>query len=273
MLKRILNLTPIMRFRCTAGNVTTMALRLLMLAGTVSAEPLALNAPEDPESIEAVLYLAGQNRHEDALALFEQVKEKRPETIASIHGHKVAILYAAAGDRTRHEAHCRWLMDRYRDATLPTDAERSVKGYLLFPSADDPALMEHALERTRYATEHAETQGEGEFLLWFEGSQGMAEYRSGNYAEAVIHLGRAADAEDLYIHSLAFPFLAMAEHAQGNSESAENWLKKARAAAALLPEPGSAEYAKEWTDTLTTQIALREAEQIIVAQGQDTCSQ
>lgn len=238
-----------------------------LLVAVAAAAALTSDAPEDPESIEAVLYLASQDRHEDAVQLFERIKKERPETIESIHGHKVAVVYAAIGDRARHEAHCRWLMDRYRDAVMPTDAERSVKGYLLFPSADDPALLDHALERARLAARDAVERGEGQWLLWFIGSQGMAEYRSGNYAEAVTQLAKAAKDDNLYISSLALPFQAMAEFAQGNHERAGEVLAQAQEAAARLPEPGSEEYFREWTDTLTTQIALREAERVICGDG------
>jgi len=236
---------------------------LFILVAAAGATPDATDAPVGPDAIEAVMDLASKAQYEAAVALYERIREQRPDTIEAIHGHKVAVVYAVIGDRSRHEAHCRWLMDRYRDAELPTDAERSVKGYLLFPSAEDPALLARALERTRLATDYAVERGEGQYLLWFEGSRGMAEYRSGNYAEAIAYLKKAADAESLYISSLALPFQALAEFAQGNRDRADALLKQARAAAARLPAPGTEEYLKEWTDTLTTQLALREAEKVI----------
>lgn len=236
---------------------------LILLVAAAGASPDAADAPVAPDAIEAVMDLASKGQHEAAVALFERIKEQRPDTIESIHGHKVAVVYAVIGDRSRHEAHCRWLMDRYRDARLPTDAERSVKGYLLFPSAEDAALLARALERTRLATDFALERSEGQYLLWFQGSRGMAEYRSGNYAEAISYLEKAANAESLYINSLALPFQAMAEFAQGNRERAGALMEQARAAAARLPAPGTEEYLKEWTDTLTTQLAMREAEKTV----------
>ena len=227
------------------------------------AEPPTVEAPAISDTVDNVMDLAAREQHEAAVTMFERIKEDQPETIESIHGHKVAVLYAHIGDPARHETHCRWLIERYRDAELPTDAERSVKGYVLAPSSDDPALLEHALERTRLATDYAEERGEGEYQLWFEGSRGMAAYRVGNYDEAVTHLEKATEAESLYISSLALPFLAMAEFARGNQERAEQVLEHARAEAARLPEPGSEEYLREWTDTLTTQLAMREAEEVI----------
>ncbi len=251
--------------RWTVVAVLCLAMFTALGAAHANAETL-----DTSDRVENVMRLASLGQHEAAVALFERVKKQRPDTIESIHGHKVAVVYAAIGDRERHAAHCRWLMERRRDAIMPTDAERSVKGYLLFPSADDPALIEHALERTRLATDQAEARGEGEYLAWFEGSRGMAEYRSGNHAEAVGWLEKAAKADNLYITSLAAPFQAMAEYARGNHERAEALLTKARELAAQLPAPGTDEYLREWTDTLTSQIALREAERTIA--GNTTAS-
>ena len=235
---------------------------LVMALGAWAASP-ETGTPGNADVLDEVLDLASREQHEAAVQLFERVKEEDPDSIEAIHGHKVAVVYAVIGDRGRHEAHCRWLMERYRDAEQPTDAERSVKGYLVFPSTEDPALLQHALERTRFATEHAVERGEGDLLHWFEGSRGMAEYLSGNLDEAVAWSEKAARAESLYIRSLALPFQAMAEYARGNRERGRALLKEARVLADKLPEPGSEEYLREWTDTLTTQLAMREAEQVI----------
>ncbi len=233
----------------------------LVLAASVVAE-----APVTEDSIDAAMELAARQQYDEAVALFERIKQERPETIESINAHKIGVVYAVLGDRARHEAHCRWLMDRYRDAELPSDAERSVKSYALFPSADDPALLEHTLERTRYAVKNAVEKGELEYLLWFHASQGMAEYRTGNYDAAIEQLDMAAPADNIYISSLALPYLAMTELARGNDERANALLEQAREAATKLPDPESEEYLEEgWTDTLTTQFALREAERVFAA--------
>ena len=128
---------------------------------------LAADSPLDINSVETVLELAAQEKYAEAVALFKRVREELPDTIEAIHGHKVAVVYAHMGDRVGHAAHCRWLMKRYRGSELPTDAERSVKGYLIFPSAEDPALIEHALERSRVAVANSEARNEYQWIHWF----------------------------------------------------------------------------------------------------------
>lgn len=235
------------------------ALFLLLAAFPALAADAALDVAQAKALLADALRLAGDQRYPESIAAFETVKANHPDAIESIHGHKIAVVHAAAGDGTNLEAHCRWLIDRYQDADLATDAERSVKGYLLFAGPHDPALLAEAARRTRYAVEAAAKAGEADLLPWFQVSLGMAEYRLGNYAEAATWLAKAAGDDNLYIRSLAQAFHAMAVHGQGKTAEALALLEKARATAAALPAPGSEEYKKEWTDTLSAQLALREA--------------
>lgn len=209
------------------------------------------------------LRAAGEQRHGDAIEIFERVKAERPEAIAAIHGLKFAVVLYTMGEAERFDAHCRWLIARYRNADTATDAERSVKGYLLFPGPHDPALLAHADKMTAFALESSLEAGDAELLPWFYVSRGMAQYRMGNFEEAVESLARSADDKSLYIRSLAQAFYAMAEHGRGNDARALALLEKARATRAELPAPGTDEYNEEWTDTLMAHLAMREAEEVI----------
>lgn len=237
---------------------------LLLLAAFPSlAEPPALTDAQAEALLADALRFAGEQRYDDTIAAFEKVKAQRPEAIVSIQGFKMAVVYAQVGDRERFDAHSRWLIARYKDAELATDAERSVKGYLLFAGPHDPALLAEAAGRTRYAVEAAAKAGEAELLPWFYLSHGMAEYRMKHYAEAATWLAKVVDDETLYIRSLAQVFHSMAVHEQGKRAEALALLEKARTTAATLPASGTEEYQEEWTDTLSTQLAMGEAEALI----------
>jgi len=236
---------------------------LLLAAFPVFAEPPALTDAKAQALLADALRFAGEQRYDDAIAAFERVKAQRPEAIVSIQGFKMAVVYAQVGDRERFDAHGRWLIARYQDAEAATDAERSVTGYLLFAGPHDPALLAEAVVRTRYAVEAAAKAGEAELLPWFYLSNGMAEYRMKNFAEASTWLAKVADDETLYIRSLAKVFHAMAVHGQGQHAETLALLEKARATAATLPTPGTEEYQEEWTDTLSTQLVMGEAESLI----------
>lgn len=245
--------------------MTRQLLTALLLLTALPA--LAASADLDDAQAQALLAdalrFAGEQRYPESIAAFEKVKAQRPEAIVSIQGLKMAVVYATVGDVATFDAHSRWLIARYQDAELATDAERSVKGYLLFAGPHDPALLAEALVRTRYAVEAAAKAGEAALLPWFYLSHGMAECRMKNYAEAATWLAKVADNETLYIRSLAQAFHAMAIHGQGQRAESLALLEKARATAAELPAPGTEEYKEEWTDTLSTQLAMREAEGLI----------
>lgn len=238
------------------------ALLLLAAFPAFAASP-ALDDTQAQALLVDALRFAGEGRYPESIAAFERVKAERPEAIVSIQGFKMAVVYAQVGDRERFDAHSRWLIARYKDSELATDAERSVKGYLLFAGPHDPALLAEAVVRTRYAVEAAAKPGEAELLPWFHFSHGMAEYRMKNYAEAATWLAKVVDNETLYIRSLAQVFHAMSTHGQGQRAEALALLEKARATAATLPAPGTEEYQEEWTDTLSTQLAMREAEALL----------
>jgi len=239
------------------------ALLLLLTAFPATAEDATLTDAKAQALLADALRFAGGQRYDEAIAAFETVKAQRPEAIVSIQGLKMAVVYATVGEMEKFDAHCRWLIERYQDAELATDAERSVKGYLLFSGPHDPALLAEAVGRTRFAVEAAAKAGEAELLPWFYLSHGMAEYRLKNYAEALTWLAKVVEDETLYIRSLAQAFHAMAAHGQGKRAEALALLEKARATSAALPAPGTEEYKEEWTDTLSTQLAMREAEAMI----------
>lgn len=234
---------------------TRLAAAALLCATFAHADP--------PRLMDEAMRLAGEARHAEALARFEQARREAPETIEAIHGLKIAVLLAAEGDAAAHEAHARWLVERHPAPETATDAERSVKGYLLPPWDKDPGLLAHAVAMTRLATDRAEAAGEGELLPWFQLSRGIAAYRAGDAADARAWLEKTLADESPYIRGLARAFHAMAAHHAGDAGAARASLHEARALADAMPAPGTPEYAKEWTDTLAARMALAEADALI----------
>lgn len=238
----------------------TWTLAIACAATFVRAEGVA------PHPVDPALALAAEGRHAEAIAAFERVKVEQPESIASIHGLKIAVVHAELGDPVAHEAHCRWLMDRYRNPETSSDADRAVKGYLLLPAARDPELLAQALKLARFATDHAEASGEADLLSWFQITRGLAEYRTGGFAEAEKWTAKATNDESPYIRSLALACHAMAAHRAGMPDAARASLAAARALVDAMPKLGTATYAKEWTDTLVAKMTLAEAS-LVLANG------
>lgn len=228
---------------------------LIVLAAGASAQSTDARA-----RLDEVQRLSSQRNYAAAMAAFEAIQAQQPEAIASLDGLKMVTVYAEAGDMPKFESLTRWLVQRYREPKTSTDAERSVKGYIVHRSAKDPQLLAHAVDMTRFASEQAAAHGEGEYQGFFDTSRGVALYRVGRYAEAAEWLPKGLDHESLYVRSLALPFHAMTELARGNRTRADALMTRARAEAARLPAPGTEEYGVEWTDILITKMVMQEAE-------------
>jgi hypothetical protein len=225
--------------------------------------PAAAAAPAPAElraKLDESLRLAGELKYEAAIALFEQIREKHPEAVTPLDGLKLVVVYSEVNDLPKFEELTRWLVDRHRTPRTATDAERSVKGYIVDRRGTDRALLAHAVDMTRYAAEHAAAQGEGQYQGFFDTSRGVAEYRMGRHAEAAKWLATTTDHQSVYVRTLALPFYAMATLAQGRRAQADTLLERARTEARGLPKPGTEEYAIEWTDTLISHRVLEEAE-------------
>jgi len=238
----------------------TAALLALFILSTVAlAQETTLDDADSREWLDEVQLLSGQRNYDAAIVLFNRVKERNEDAIQSIDGLKMAVVKAVAAGRQDHLAHSRWLLSKFPDPELATDAERAVKGYVLVPWADDKDLIAVAVDRCRFAVDQATEAGESGYLPWFYGSYGMALYRAGEYAKAAEWLGKSAADESPFISSLALAFHAMAEHKNGNAETARESLEAARERVEAFPEPGTEHYIEEWTDILMSTMALEEA--------------
>lgn len=215
--------------------------------------------PMDPRArLDEIQRLSADRNYDAAMAAFETMQEENPEAITSLDGLKMVTVYAEVGELEKHEALTKWLIDRYRNPTTATDAERSVKGYIVHGRAKNPEILKHAVEMTRFASERAKADKEEEYQGFFDTSRGIALYRTGRYADASKWLFSAIEHPDIYVRTLALPFLAMSEAARGNRQQLEAISERARAEAAKLPVPGTDEYVDGWTDVLISRRALDE---------------
>jgi tetratricopeptide (TPR) repeat protein len=215
--------------------------------------------PSDPRGrLDEALRLASERKYGAAIAAFEDVKAHHPEAINGLDGLKMVVVYAEAGQPAKHAALTRWLMERYRTPKTATEAERAVKGYIVFHGATDRSLLARAVEMTRYASDHAEADGEGQYQGFFDTSRGVAEFRMGRFAEAARWFPKTIEHPSLYVRSLALPFYAMTERVRGNRAHAQELYAQALATAVNLPDAGTPEYGVEWTDILIARMAVQE---------------
>lgn len=249
-----------MRWKWTQYSVAMLFIAALATLGISGGQVNALTETEARAALDRVQRLSGEQAYTEARLDFAVVKEKRPEAIEAIDGLKMAVVMAVMGNEAALVAHSRWLLERYALSMAATDAERSVKGYLVYPGEKDPALLAQAVERARFAVEQATAAGDDELLPWFHVSLGIAEFRAGQYAAAATWLEKSTDNETRYIRGLALAFAAMTARERGHLEQADALLERARETAAALPAPGTDEYIEEWTDTEVIKMAMAEAE-------------
>jgi hypothetical protein len=217
--------------------------------------------PLDPRArLDEIQRLSSERNYDAAIKAFEAMQSEQPDAITSLDALKMVVVYAEVGDLAKHEALTRWLVDRHRTPKTATDAERSVKGYIIHSRAKDPELLKHAVEMTRLASERATADKEAEYQGFFDTSRGIALYRVGRYADASKLLFSTIDHPSLYVRSLTLPFFAMSEFSRGSRGQVNAIAERARAEAAKLPQPGTDEYAVEWTDILISRRALEEME-------------
>ncbi len=163
-----------MSFRISAGVAV-----LLLGSGLAAAQ----TPPVSPAraQLDEVRRLASVLDYPAAMTLFESVQAKTPDAIESLDGLKIQIVYLETGHTDKFLNLERWMIARYKSPKVSTDAERSVKGYLIWKGATDPTILGHALEMTRFARERAVASGEGEYQGFFDTAYGIALYRLGRY--------------------------------------------------------------------------------------------
>lgn len=232
----------------------TYALAMLMILPS-----LTFAAERAPHPLAEARRLVIAQDFAGAIAAFEIVRDEQPEAITPLDGDQFGAVYAAAADLDGMLESARWMFKRFPLPQRVEDAERTAKTYLIYPDTDDATLAAHALELTTFAAEN----GKGQWVNWFYTAHALALYRNGRFQEASDWAEKSIDDEDPSLASFALPIQAMAQHALGNSAEAEALLKRSRERVSVLPEPGTAEYAKEWSNILTSQAVLAEAERVI----------
>lgn len=244
-----------MSFRISAGVAVLLVGSGLAAAQTPPVSPARAELDE-------VRRLASVLDYAAAMTLFESVQAKTPDAIESLDGLKIQIVYLETGHTDKFLNLERFLIARYKSPKVSTDAERSVKGYLIWKGATDPTILSHALEMTRFARERAVASGEGEYQGFFDTAYGIALYRLGRYAEAAKWLPGQLDHQDVLVRTLALGFTAMNEFKLGNRARSHELMSRARKDQSNLPKLGSPTIGADWTDVLITKMVMAEAESL-----------
>jgi len=204
-------------------------------------------------SVERAHALATAGKHAAAAEMLEEVFTADPSAMSTMGGLGLATLYAALGEREKHHAFCERFFAKYAKRKWGEHAERPAKAYLLFPGADDPALLRKADEATRWSLKKG-----GHMRIWFELTRGMAQYRTGDLTGAMKSFRQPLNGKHAGQRILARAYGAMVAFKQGNSAQASKLLAEAE-----RESEKAARSKQNWNDVITAKIAIGEARKLI----------
>jgi tetratricopeptide (TPR) repeat protein len=210
---------------------------------------------------------AQTGRFQDAASDLEQVVQINPSNHAP--WSTLAPLLVQTGDLAKYRIDCKEMLRRFNDTTEAPIANRIAKSCLLAPSALDAADVTLA---AKLADKSVALTKEGEFWPWRSMTQGLADYRRGEFA-------RASELIDLFQKQLAdaqnsgalsgnwdtckadgYFISAMAHHQLKETEQTRAALEKGRVIVRTkLPGLNGTDLGLAWWDVLMSYILMDEA--------------
>jgi hypothetical protein len=199
-------------------------------------------------------------RTQDALAPLATLSAARPDSAMLVM--KLAALQAWFGRNKEFASTCRRALAAAQDTTAAETADRVAKSCCLLPSTEK-AQLEAVLALARKAVQ----LGEGnQNRPWFQMALGMAEYRSGDFAQAdaaLISLATGAQNNSELTGTAAF-YRAMSLFRQGKQDDARQLATEAAATMKPLPADEKNPLAGDASaDDLILWLAYKEAQAMI----------
>jgi tetratricopeptide (TPR) repeat protein len=229
------------------------------LADTVRRMGVLLEATGKPAEAEV--------EYRRALALYQKLADANPSVIdfrdnLSSEYLRVAARQAWFGQDNELSSTCQRLLSLAKDLEDPSLADRAARCCSLRQA--DPKRCEAALVLARRAVEH----GKGsQWLVYFEMTLGMAEYRSGHFAEADVALTAAMNdpGKSDAVSSTSALYRAMGLFRQGKTDLARELATEAAAKMKPLPVGDQKPLAggAAATDDLIMWLAYKEAKAMI----------
>jgi tetratricopeptide (TPR) repeat protein len=221
------------------------------------------NLPQDRTQLAETLIRLGQFK--EAEQAFQEALELAP----SDHWvwFRDAPLRLQLGDVEGYRRACREMLAQFSQTHEAMIAERTAKTCLLIPDAvADLQPVIQLADRAVTGTEKHQYYG------WFLLVKGMADYRTGHFAEAIDRLKKifSLSRERRYhisaaLHGTVYLFLAMAHHRLDQGPQARQALAQASAIMEQTDSKGDHNtiLGPEWHDWLRFQIVRHEAERLV----------
>jgi len=217
---------------------------------------------------------ARQGQWPAALAAFEKSAELDSKNHWAWYG--VTVLRLELGDVEGYRQASREMLDRFQNDPLPEVWDRAAKTCLL--TADGAGELERAVALADKAVAGNE---KNRYFWYFQFSKGLAEYRAGNDAAALVWLDKflarrqtitATQTTYAPFYASGQAVLALAQHRLKRSADAAAALTSAQALVKQWMPAGTTEqpFNFDWDDWLRARLLVREAETTLKAAAVET---
>ena len=173
--------------------------------------------------------------------------------------HYAASAALAAGETEASEALCRRVLEIFGGRNDPVAAERSARLCLVLPHMSGD-LLDRAVELANFCVSIGPPDH------WRYLTKGMAEYRLGQWSNALEWLQKPADSGALETSALGWGFIAMARHQAGDSANARKALDEVNRRFKVLEKTGGviASANGSWENCARAVAVRAEAERLIL---------
>jgi len=208
------------------------------------------------------IFFARCRRWKEAVATLSKVVEL--DASAEDDQFNLAVLLLEIGDTANYRIGCQKMLTNFGAANHISPLARTAEACLLMPEPDS--------ESARQLADRAFTLGkDSSWLYYLQLVKAMAEYRAGNFSNAVDWLGKTigqpAFAGFPQPDAAAYATLAMAQHKLNHSDEARAAL--ARSVDILnkkIPKLENGTLDENWIDWVSASILVREARELIEGQ-------
>jgi len=168
----------------------------------------------------------------------------------------VTALFLKAHNLAAYERLCKRLMSAYATTSDPYDADQVAKSCLFLPSTNvDLKVVDHLADV-------AVTNGIGDTfaLPFYQDCKALAEYRLGNYSEAIEWAQKPLRIPGIYVHGHTYATLALAYWQLGAKTKAHEMLAKGEALdPSIMPANVAQDPSNTWLAWLFARLQLDEA--------------
>jgi tetratricopeptide (TPR) repeat protein len=171
---------------------------------------------------------------------------------------EMAVAFLRAGDLEGHVKLSRIALAAARDSSSLPQVDRAAKGAVLSPRLPPDLVAEAAR-----LVQSAESRSQEEYLAaWLKLARGMAEYRLGEYAQAIKSLSRVAASQENDAKPTALALRAMAAKRLAHDQEADQLLRQAESLRPAMARRLEANQAN-WPDLQIFDLVRDEARKLL----------